>query len=164
MADPLAERVESEVAGAVEALGLDLEAVELSRSGSKRLLRIAVDADGGVSVDRITEATRAVSAALDAGTAMGEQPYTLEVTSRGLDRPLTEERHWRRNAGRLVAVTLHDGPSVTGRVVGADVDGVDLAVKGQQRRLAYAEISRALVTPELSPPRGTDPAPRRKDV
>lgn len=155
MADPLVDRVSEEVEAPLDALGLDLEAVEVSRSGSKRLLRIAVDADGGVSIDRITEATRAVSAVLDAGTAMGEQPYTLEVTSRGLSRPLELPRHWRRNAGRLVAVTLHDGPAVTGRVVGSDDDGVDLAVRDQQRRLRYADIAKAVVTPELNPPKNT---------
>jgi len=153
MADPQADRVEDEVRGALVPLGLDLEAVELSRSGSKRLLRIAVDADGGVPLDLITDATRVVSAALDEGSAMGEQPYTLEVTSRGLDRPLTEPRHWRRNTGRLVAVTLHDGPSVTGRVVGSDETGVELTVKGQRRRLEYSEVARALVTPELGAPK-----------
>lgn len=153
MADPQADTVRDEVAGSLAALGLDLEAVELGRSGSKRHLRIAVDADGGVSLDLLTEATRVVSAALDEGTAMGEQPYTLEVTSRGLDRPLTEPRHWRRNVGRLVAVTLHDGPAVAGRVVASDETGVELAVKGQQRRLDYADVARALVTPELGAPK-----------
>lgn len=164
MADPLADRVEEEVADAVADLGLDLEAVEVSTSGSKRILRIAVDEDGGVSIDRIAQTTRAVSAALDAGDAMGERPYTLEVTSRGLDRPLTAPRHWRRNAGRLVAVRLEDGPSVTGRVVGSDDTGVDLAVKGQERRIAYAEIARATVTPELNPPRDAGPDRRKKDA
>ena len=153
MADPQADTVRDEVAGPLAALGLDLEAVELSRSGTRRFLRIAVDADGGVPLDLITDATRVVSAALDDGTAMGEQPYTLEVTSRGLDRPLTEPRHWRRNVGRLVAVTLHDGPAVTGRVVGSDDTGVEVTVKGQQRRLAYTDVARALVTPELGAPK-----------
>lgn len=157
MTDPLVERVTREVEDPLTDLGLDLDAVEISSSGSKRVLRIAVDADGGVSIDRITQATRAVSATLDAGSAMGEQPYTLEVTSRGLSRPLELPRHWRRNAGRLVAVTLHDGPAVTGRVVGSDDDGVELAVADQQRRLRYDEIAKAIVTPELSPPKPTTP-------
>ena len=72
MADPQADTVRDEVAGPLAALGLDLEAVELSRSGTRRFLRIAVDADGGVPLDLITDATRVVSAALDDGTAMGE--------------------------------------------------------------------------------------------
>ncbi len=87
-------------------LGLDLEAVELTPAGKKRVLRIAVDKDGGVTLDDIAEATRAVSVELDDDDLMGEQAYTLEVTSRGVDRPLTEPRHWRRNHDRLVRVSL----------------------------------------------------------
>ena len=173
MADPLADDVRGEVEGPLADLGLDLEAVELSRSGSKRLLRIAVDGDAGVPLDLLTDATRVVSEALDAGRAMGEQPYTLEVTSRGLDRPLTEPRHWRRNVGRLVSVSLHDGPSVAGRVAGSDDTGVELTVKGQRRRVEYTEVARALVTPELGAPKAPTtgrskqqkgrPAPRPTD-
>ncbi|MGJ9414055.1 ribosome maturation factor RimP [Aeromicrobium sp. CF4.19] len=132
-------------------LGLDLETVDVSRSGSKRLVRVAVDADGGVGVDDIAKASRAISAALDADAAMGEQPYTLEVTSRGLDRPLTEPRHWRRAAGRLVSVTLADGSSVKGRVVGSDADGVDLTVGTEPRRIPLTDVANAVVNPELKP-------------
>lgn len=151
MSDALEDRVRSTITGPVEEMGLDLEVVELPRSGSKRLLRIAVDADGGVGIDAIARVTRAISAALDEDDVLGAQPYTLEVTSRGLDRPLTELRHWRRAAGRLVAVTLTDGTSVSGRVIGSDPDGVDVAVGQDQRRLAHDEIATAVITPELNP-------------
>ena len=80
------------------------------------MLRVAVDKDGGVTLDDVAEATRAVSEVLDESDVMGEQPYTLEVTSRGVDRPLTLPRHWRRNADRLVTVTLTAGEQVTGRI------------------------------------------------
>ena len=90
-------------------MGLDLEAVELTPAGRRRVLRVAVDKDGGVTLDDVAEATKEVSRLLDASDVMGEQPYTLEVTSPGIDRPLTLPRHWRRNAGRLVKVTTHDG-------------------------------------------------------
>ena len=149
MSDGLERDVRAAVTGPIEDLGLDLESVDVSRSGSKRLLRIAVDADDGVGIDLITQTSRAVSAALDAGDAMGQAPYTLEVTSRGLDKPLTEERHWRRAAGRLVRVTLDDGTSVKGRVVGSDATGVDLTVGTQPRRLDLTTITTAVVTPEL---------------
>lgn len=153
MPDPQVDRVEDEVAPVVSGLGLDLEAVELSRSGSKRLLRVAVDEDGGVSIDRIAEATRALTAALDAGDAMGAQPYTLEVTSRGLDRPLTLARHWRRNVGRLVRVALHEGPSIKGRIDDVDETGAELVVGQERRRVEYDEVARATITPELNRPK-----------
>ncbi len=91
------------------ATGLDVEAIELTQAGNRRLLRVAVDKDGGVTLDDIADATREVSRVLDGSDVMGEQPYTLEVTSPGTDRPLTLPRHWRRNRGRLVKVSLTDG-------------------------------------------------------
>jgi len=90
----------------VSARGMDLETVRITAVGRRRLLRVVVDADGGVSLDDITLISRVLSDELDANGAMGEAPYTLEVTSPGVDRPLTEPRHWRRAAGRLVRATL----------------------------------------------------------
>ena len=102
-------RLDAALTDPLRALGLDLEAVELTPAGKRRVLRIAVDKDGGVTLDDVADATRAVNARSTPTTLMGEQPYTLEVTSRGVDRPLTLPRHWRRNRGRLVRVTLLDG-------------------------------------------------------
>jgi ribosome maturation factor RimP len=131
-------------------LGLDLEAVELGPAGKKRVLRVAVDKDGGVTLDDIAEATRTVSEALDADDLMGEQAYTLEVTSRGVDRPLTQPRHWRRNHDRLVRANLHDGSQVTGRVGQSDDSGVTLDVSGTPCRLEYDAIAKALVQIEFN--------------
>jgi ribosome maturation factor RimP len=134
----------------LSALGLDLEAVELGPAGKKRVLRIAVDKDGGVTLDDIAEAAKGVSEALDDDGVMGEQAYTLEVTSRGVDRPLTEPRHWRRNHDRLVRAHLRDGSQVTGRVGASDEAGVTLDVSGADRRLEYAAIDKALVQIEFN--------------
>ena len=90
----------------VRAAGMDLESVRVGSAGRRRLLRVIVDADGGVSLDDIALVSREVSARLDATGAMGEAPYTLEVSSPGVDRPLTLPRHWRRAVGRLVRVPL----------------------------------------------------------
>ena len=134
----------------LSALGLDLEAVELGPAGKKRVLRVAVDKDGGVTLDDIAEATKAVSEALDDDGLMGEQAYTLEVTSRGVDRPLTEPRHWRRNHDRLVRAHLRDGSQVTGRVGASDDVGVTLDVAGTPHHLEYAAIDKALVQIEFN--------------
>ena len=83
----------------VAALGYDLEDVTAQRAGSRQLLRVVVDGDGGISLDDIAEVSQAVSAALDESDPMGEAPYDLEVTSPGVSRPLTLPRHWRRAAG-----------------------------------------------------------------
>jgi ribosome maturation factor RimP len=135
---------------ALSALGLDLEAVELGPAGKKRVLRVAVDKDGGVTLDDIAAATKVVSESLDAGGHMGEQAYTLEVTSRGVDRPLTEPRHWRRNRDRLVRVHLRDGSQLTGRVGETDDAGATLDVSGAHQRVEYDAITKALVQIEFN--------------
>ena len=114
------------------------------------MLRVAVDKDGGVTLDDIAEATRAVSEELDGADLMGEQAYTLEVTSRGVDRPLSEPRHWRRNHDRLVRASLTDGTQVTGRVGESDATGVTLDIDGAARRLEYPTITKALVQIEFN--------------
>lgn len=135
-------------------LGLDLEALDVTAAGRRRVLRVAVDKDGGVTLDDVAEATKEVSRVLDSGAALaawGEQPYTLEVTSPGVDRPLTLPRHWRRNVGRLVKVSTHDGRTVTGRVVGHDDQSATLDVDGGVEQVALADVERARVQVELNP-------------
>ena len=144
------DRISEEIEAPIRALGLDLEAVELTPAGKRRVLRVAVDQDGGVTLDDVAEATRAISDVLDSSTALGQQPYTLEVTSRGVDRPLSLERHWRRNEDRLVAAVLADGTALTGRVVRARADEVDLDVDGTTRTVAYEQVRSALVQVELN--------------
>lgn len=132
------------------ALGLDLEAVDLTPAGKRRLLRVAVDKDGGVDLDDVAAATREISRLLDETDVMGEQPYTLEVSSPGVDRPLTLPRHWRRNIGRLVTVTVRDGKTLTGRVAAADEDGADLDVDGTPQRVGLSDVTKAKVQIELN--------------
>jgi ribosome maturation factor RimP len=144
------DRLAALVAETVSALGLDVEAVELTPAGNKRVLRIALDRDGGIGIDHITDATRALSEALDASDVMGAQPYTLEVTSRGVDRPLTEPRHWRRNAGRLVRLRLADDSSIDGRIGDSDDTGVEIEGRTSSQRLDYTQITHALVQTELN--------------
>jgi ribosome maturation factor RimP len=149
---PDSSRIAAVLRDRLAALGLDLEAVELTPAGKRRVLRVAVDQDGGVTLDDIAAATREVSDVLDDGDLMGEAAYTLEVTSRGVDRPLTEPRHWRRNRDRLVKVSLRDGTQLTGRVGDSDGSGVTLDVSGVRRRVAYDDVARALVQIEFNRP------------
>ncbi|KQT91112.1 ribosome maturation factor RimP [Marmoricola sp. Leaf446] len=144
------DRLAEELVAPMLALGLDLEAVDVSAAGKRRVLRVAVDKDGGVTMDEIAEATREVSRVLDERDLMGERAYTLEVSSRGVDRPLTLPRHWRRNVGRLVKVTLPGEEDVTGRLVGADEQGADLDVGGTARRVGFDEVTKAKVQIEFT--------------
>lgn len=148
----ITDRLAGLLAGPIEALGLDLEAVDLSRAGKRSVLRVAVDKDGGVDMDDIAAATREVSQVLDDSDLMGNSPYTLEVSSPGVDRPLTLPRHWRRNAGRLVKATLVEGGEATGRIVSTDETGVVLNVDGAERRVEFADVAKARIQIEFKRP------------
>ncbi|QCX27083.1 ribosome maturation factor RimP [Nocardioides jishulii] len=148
--DATRERVEAALIEPLSELGLDVEAVELSAAGKRRVLRVAVDKDGGVTLDDVAEATRAVDGVLEDSDVMGEMPYLLEVTSRGVDRPLTLPRHWRRNAGRLVKVVMVEGGEVTGRIGASDDATVTLEVDGQDHEVVYTDVAKALVQVEFN--------------
>ncbi|HVD52798.1 MAG TPA: ribosome maturation factor RimP [Propionibacteriaceae bacterium] len=152
---------ESQVAGVLTPIfaqfGLELEAVEIIPAGKRRLLRVVVDGDGpegtGPLLDDIAEASKAASAALDSADVAGNAAYTLEVTSRGVSRPLELPRHWRRNTGRVVVVRLSEGDTITGRIVSNTDDGVRLNVDGEDRQVPFADVDRALVQVELNRPK-----------
>ena len=150
MADQTKTQLVEELTPPLQDAGYDLEAVDVTPAGRRRMLRVAVDKDGGVTMDEIAEATKIVSRLLDESDVMGEQPYTLEVTSPGVDRPLTLPRHWRRNRGRLVAVRLAHGEQVTGRVADSSEDSVDLETDGGTRSLPLAEVASARVQVEFN--------------
>lgn len=139
---------------------LELEALELIPAGKRRLLRIVVDGDGpegtGPLLDDIADASKAMSHALDESDVTGSTAYTLEVSSRGVGRPLELPRHWRRNVGRLVEVSTAAGDQVTGRIRSTSDDAVELDVAGLHRTVALAEVTRALVQVELNRPTPDD--------
>jgi len=143
------DRLRAVVEPVVAAAGCDLEGLAVTPAGRRRLVRLVVDRDGGVSLDAVAEVSTAVAAALDGSDAMGDSPYVLEVTSPGVDRPLTEPRHWRRAVGRRVRVPLRSGGSVEGRVQATDGDGVLIDVAGESRRLSLADLGAGVVQVEF---------------
>jgi ribosome maturation factor RimP len=136
-------RVRAVIEPVVVAAGFDLEDVNLSRAGRRHVVRVLVDADGGISLDDVAVVSREISQALDtAEETQGEVlagEYQLEVGSPGVDRPLTLPRHWRRNVSRLVTVTVA-GRSLTGRITAADETGVVLDVDGKSTEIPYADL------------------------
>jgi ribosome maturation factor RimP len=148
----------------LHAMDIDLEAVKLSSAGRRVVLRIVVDADGGVSLDDIADISRELSAKLDASNVMGEAPYVLEVTSPGVDRPLTQPRHWRRAAGRLVVVApvkdqvrdmsrdarARDAVEYHGRIMSADGETVTLEIDGDPRTFRFDELGPGRVQVEFA--------------
>lgn len=145
-------RIADVISPVIAAAGMDLESVRVSAAGRRRLLRVVVDSDRGVSLDDAATISRKLSAALDAAPVMGDFPYTLEVSSPGVDRPLTDPRHWRRAVGRLVQVTAADAGPISGRVLAADADGVTLDVAGDHRRFGYAALGAGAIQVEFGHP------------
>ena len=146
----VAERLRTVVEPVVEQAGFDLDDLVVTPAGKRRLVRVVLDADGGVTLDQCAEVSRDVSRALDDADTLGDQPYTLEVSSRGVSRPLTLPRHWRRSVGRLVAVSLRDGGTVRGRVTGSDDESATLDVGDSPRTVRYDEVAKAVVQVEMN--------------
>ena len=161
-----ADRVAALAEPVIHALDLDLEGIRITAAGRRRVLRLVVDGDGGVSLDVIALASRELSAVLDDSEVMGEVPYILEVSSPGVDRPLTERRHWRRAIGRLVTVPLAADPAATaeaepaalieGRITGASADGITLDVAGESRQFGYRDLGPGRIKIEFARLADTD--------
>lgn len=139
--------------------GLDVEDIEVSSAGRRKLVRVLVDKDGGVTLDDIAAATTTVSDCLDSSDVLDDSPYTLEVTSPGVDRPLTQQRHWRRNVHRLVVAQRGDGSSTTGRIVEAGEAAALVDVDGTLESIAYADVTKARIEIEFNRPRPAVDAP-----
>ncbi|MFJ7625791.1 ribosome maturation factor RimP [Streptomyces sp. NPDC097595] len=156
MSTTQSERLRGLVEPLVSAEQLELEEIEVSRAGRRRVLRIVVDSDEGVELDTCAELSRAISAKLDETDVMGEDEYVLEVSSPGADRPLSEHRHYVRATGRLARLTLGDGGELVARILAVDEDGLDLEVPGVKgrkptaRRIAFDEIAKARVELEFN--------------
>ncbi|MFE5125847.1 ribosome maturation factor RimP [Streptomyces sp. NPDC056669] len=156
MSTTQSERLRGLLEPLVSARDLDLEEVEVTPAGRRRVLRVVVDSDDGVQLDTCAELSRDISQTLDDTDAMGQVPYVLEVTSPGAERPLTEPRHYRRATGRLMRARLADDGELVARIVSVDDEGLDLEVPGVKgrkptaRRLAFEEISKARVEIEFN--------------
>ncbi|MFF5080970.1 ribosome maturation factor RimP [Actinoplanes sp. NPDC000266] len=141
-------RVRAVIEPVVAGAGYDLEDVSVARAGRRHVVRVLVDTDGGIGLDDVAVVSRAISEALDAAEERGDEvlagEYQLEVGSPGVDRPLTEPRHWRRNRGRLVAVN-----GMTGRVTDAGDEGIVLDVDGTPHELSYSELGAGKVQIEF---------------
>ncbi|WP_179782594.1 ribosome maturation factor RimP [Micromonospora jinlongensis] len=161
-------RLRAVIEPVVNDAGYDLEDLSVSRAGRRHVVRVMVDADGGIDLDAVADVSRAVSTALDAAEEAGGDivagEYQLEVSSPGVDRPLTLPRHWRRNVSRLVKVTVRGAAALpeqrgeqptgdrqlTGRVIAADDEGVQLETEDGRTSWAYAQLGPGRVQVEFT--------------
>lgn len=149
--DGVVSRLSQLLAPVVEREGHDLEGLEVTPAGRRRVVRVLVDRDGGISLDDVADVSRALSEALDdidaREPALLGGAYVLEVSSPGVDRPLTQPRHWRRNVGRLVRVAMQDGSDLTGRLTAA---GETTVVLDDERELPLDQVRRGQVQVEFA--------------
>ncbi|MCM2421980.1 MULTISPECIES: ribosome maturation factor RimP [unclassified Streptomyces] len=156
MSTTQSERLRGLLEPLVAKTGLDLEEITVTAAGSRRQLMVVVDSDDGVQLDAVAQLSRDIAQVLDDTDAMGQGEYVLEVSSPGTDRPLTTPRHFRRNEGRLVKLTLNNHEELTARIMALDEAGLDLEVPGikgrkpKPRRVEFAEIAKARVEIEFN--------------
>jgi len=133
----------------VSAANLDLEDLTIDKVGRRNKVTVIVDGDGGVDLDVIAEVSHAISVALDEQPDSDDSPFVLEVTSPGVDRPLTQPRHWRRANDRLVLIEMTDGTAVTGRIISSDDDSAEVEISGQTRDVPFSGVANAVVQVEF---------------
>jgi len=150
----LTDQITELIEPAVSAQGFFLEEVQLVSPGKHRIVTCIVDGEVALNLDQVTSVSRAISELLDESPIMGDTPFTLEVTSPGIDRPLTKPRHFAKNQDRLLKVTKSDGEVVTGRILSNTDNAVTLTIEVKKETvevvITYADIKRAVVEIEFN--------------
>jgi ribosome maturation factor RimP len=136
---------------AISRAGFVLEEVTVTPAGKRRIVSVVVDReDSNPSLDEVTLVSKEVSALLDDYSELGSMPFTLEVTTPGVDRPLTQPRHWRKNIGRLVKITPMEGEKYLGRIKSVSSDGAILDFQDEESAVNFADIRRAVIEIEFN--------------
>jgi ribosome maturation factor RimP len=139
------EEISAVITPALSNLGLYLEDITITSAGRRSMLTVIVDGDAHLSLDQVTVATKAISELVENVQSLGQTPFTLEVTSPGLDRPLTKPRHWRKNIDRLVKIVLLDGKEIIGRIKGAS----EISASVDEHVINFVDIKRAKLEVEF---------------
>ncbi len=139
------EEISAVITPALSNLGFYLEDLTITSAGRRSMITVIVDGDTHLSLDQVTVATKAISELVENIQSLGQTPFTLEVTSPGLDRPLTKPRHWRKNIDRLVKIVLLDGSEIKGRIKGA----TEIAASVDEQTVNYSEVKRAILEIEF---------------
>ena len=150
----LKDQIAELITPALQEAGYYLEDINVVSPGNHRIVTVIVDGETALNLDQVTVASKLVSELVDEATFMGETPFTLEVTSPGIDRPLTLPRHFAKNVTRLLKVTKNDGVVVTGRITSNTESDVTLSVVEKKETkdviVALADIKRAVVEIEFN--------------
>jgi ribosome maturation factor RimP len=139
------EKIASALAPIIEASGNFLEDLIITSAGKHRILTVVVDGEKHLTLDQVTTITKSLSEVLENLSEIGDLPFTLEVTSPGVDRPLTLPRHWRKNFGRLINLTFNDGTKLTGRIGESSESDVLIG----ESKINFADIKKATIEIEF---------------
>jgi ribosome maturation factor RimP len=139
------EQVLAVITPAIESLGFYVEDITITSAGKRSMLTVIVDGDTHLSLDQVTVATKAISEIVENLPTLGNNPFTLEVTSPGLDRPLTKPRHWRKNQDRLIKVILNNGKEINGRIK----DSTETSATVDDQTINFSDIKRATLEVEF---------------
>lgn len=134
--------------------GYEIEEVVVDTGPTPPRITVIADGDTPLDLDTVAELSRAAAALLD--ELDFDSAYILEVSSPGVQRPLTQAKHFRRAHARKVELTMADGGSRTGRIAGVDGDVLELVVRAgrdfERQAIPLAEVARAVVQVEFSSP------------
>lgn len=141
--------VQDEISNAIrpiiEAGGNYLEDIKIVSAGKRKLITVVVDSDSYLNLDQVAAVSREISETIENLKALGETPFTLEVTSPGIDRALTLPRHWRKNIGKLVKIVLNNGETAEGRIE----DAGELSAKLDSGSINFSDVKRASIQIEF---------------
>ena len=136
---------------AIVQAGFVLEEVSITPAGKRRIVSVVIDREkSNPSLDEVTLVSKSVSAILDNSSQLGDLPFTLEVTTPGVDRPLTQVRHWRKNIGRLVKIAPIEGENYVGRIKSVSNDGAIIDFQDEEATVPFGEIRRAVIEIEFN--------------
>lgn len=137
--------VASAIRPIIEAAGNYLEEVKIVAAGKRKLITVIVDSDSYLNLDQVTAVTRSISDVIEGVPSLGDAAFTLEVTSPGTDRPLTLPRHWKKNQGKLVKISLNDGSEIEARITESNESSVEL----DSSTVNFSDIKKALLQIEF---------------
>ena len=142
---PLNEEISAAIRPIIEATGNYLEELSITSAGKVKILTVIIDSDTHLNLDQVTAVTKEISEVIEALPELGDGAFTLEVTSPGLDRPLTKPRHWRKNLDRLVKIIMTSGQEIHGRIG----EATETTVLVDSQKVSYEDIKRAVLEIEF---------------
>jgi ribosome maturation factor RimP len=142
---PMNEEISAAIRPIIEATGNYLEELTITSAGKVKILTVIVDSDAHLNLDQVTAVTKEISLVIEELPVLGDTAFTLEVTSPGLDRPLTKPRHWRKNLDRLVKITMASGQVIEGRIGAA----TETSVLVDENTVSFEDIKRAVLEIEF---------------